>query len=78
MTRKCSVCNCTTTGVPTFRVTKDRLESWGVVIGKTLKIGDRLCQTHFSEESVKTEDIMDITNRTSDLKDKFFSTLLYL
>jgi len=49
---------CTTTGLPTFCVTQDRLESWGVVIGKILKIGDRLCQLHFSEESIKTEDIV--------------------
>ena len=66
MTRKCAVCNCTTNGVPTFRVTQDRLESWGVVIGKALKIGDRLCKSHFSEESIKTVDIMDIkSNRTA-------------
>jgi len=31
-----------------------------VVLGKILKIGDRMCQSHFSEESVKKEDIIDI------------------
>ena len=71
MTRNCCICNCKTTGVPTFCVTQNRLESWGAVLNKILKIGDRICQSHFSGESVKKEDIIDIKpNRTAKVSSK--------
>lgn len=75
MTRNCCVCNCKTTGVPTFRVTQNRLESWGVVLNKILKIGDRICQSHFSKECIKKEDIIDIKpNKTAKVSSKIVHT----
>jgi len=57
-----------TTVVPIFRVTQNRLKQWGVVIGKILKIGDKIFQSQFSEESVKKEDIKDIkSNETTNV-----------
>jgi len=42
------------------RNSKSFVESKGVVIGKILKIGDRICQSRFSEKLVKNENIIHI------------------
>ena len=53
MPNNCALCSCKTTGVATFRATQKRLASWGDILQKDLKIGDRLCQIHFDRENLK-------------------------
>lgn len=55
MTRNCSRCSsCKTTGIATYQVTKNRVDSWGVIFGKTLKIGEKICQSHFNKDQLKS------------------------
>jgi len=55
------------------------LECWRVFLCNIFKIGNRICQSHCSEESVKTEDIIDIkSNRIAKVnKNVHTSSVVY-
>lgn len=65
MPKRCSFCDCSTLNVPTFRVTKTRIESWTSKTNKKLFIGDRVCQSHFPQEVLKTHVISNLQNSSS-------------
>ncbi|XP_022162582.1 uncharacterized protein LOC111028300 isoform X2 [Myzus persicae] len=65
MPKRCSFCNCSTLNVPTFRVTKKRIESWSSKTNKNVFIGDRVCQSHFLQADLKTHVISNLQNSSS-------------
>lgn len=67
MPKNCAICKKRTEGVPTFAVTQKRKDNWEYVIPNSLLVGDRICQTHFPESFLITENALNcpkISNRT--------------